>query len=405
MTCGDCSRADRAACGACGGSLRSVVCLGDQPLANGLLDGPGAECGRYPLHVSVCADCRAVQLLTQVEPDAMFASRYPYFSSQSMTMLGNARDIARRMIAERTLSTADLVVEVGSNDGYLLRWYAEEGVQVLGVDPADEPAAEAERQGVPTDVAFFGEDHAEALAGRAAVVHANNVIAHVPDPVGLFRSVRAVLDPEGVFVMETPWVGALIDEVQFDTIYHEHRWYWSATALRHALLMADLHVHKIEWVPVHGGSLRVFAGPRPAEWPVFVEQWFALEAQRDLGPFAERVADRIRDLGVWFDQLGRSVAGYGAAAKATMMHSQIGTPEFVVDSTPAKVGRFTPLGVPIFPVEALVGSMPEHCVIGAWNFAAEVTAKSGVYLARGGNLWTTTPRPRRMARENDALST
>jgi SAM-dependent methyltransferase len=397
--CDDCGAAW--VCGACGSTrIESVVCLGDQPLANGLLDTPGQVPVRYPLHLVACSSCLAVQLTRQVPPAVMFGA-YPYFSSQSATMVDSARSLTRRLIAERDLGTGDVVLEVGSNDGYLLRWYVEEGIEAVGVDPARECAEVAAGLGVATVIDYFGPRLADEYAGMASVVHANNVLAHVPDPAVILAGIRRVLRPDGLLVVETPWLVPMVDEAQFDVIYHEHRWYWSLAAFGRLCIEAGLHIIDVERLPLHGGSLRIFAVPSGAAgWRRSVvditasENVAGLDATTGLIDFGERVGARIRKLAGWRERLTGPVAGYGAAAKGTMMLAQTGPVDWVVDSTPAKIGRWLPVGdIPIRDPRALVDELPPHCVLLAWNFADEIAVKAAAYTSRGGRLWTTTPSP------------
>jgi SAM-dependent methyltransferase len=389
-------------CGACGSTrVESVVCLGDQPLANGLLDTPGQIPVRYPLHMVACTACLAVQLTRQVPPAVMFGA-YPYFSSQSATMVDSARTLARRLTGDLALGTRDTVLEVGSNDGYLLRWYAEAGIRTVGVDPARECATVAATHGIETVVDYFGPYHADTHAGTAAAVHANNVLAHVPDPSAVLAGIRRVLRPDGLLVVETPWLVPMVGKAQFDVVYHEHRWYWSLTAFRRVCAQVGLNIVDVEYLPLHGGSLRIFAAPdrhrtpRPAVARIGAAEIDArLDSVVGLVDFGARVEGRIRGLRAWRDRLGSPTVGYGAAAKGTMMLAQTGPVDWVVDSTPAKIGRYLPVGggVPIRDPETLTDEMPPDCVLLAWNFAAEIADKARSYIDRGGRLWTTTPAP------------
>lgn len=407
--CADCTT--NWTCGACGsGTLESVVCLGEQALANGLLAFPGQASPRYPLHVVVCPACLAVQLARQVPPAVLFGA-YPYFSSQSATMVASAEKLVRRLVATRRLGPADVVIEVGSNDGYLLRWYTEAGIRTIGIDPAAGCARTAERFGIETVVDYFGPDLADAYAGTAAVVHANNVLAHVPDPAVILDGIRRVLRPGGVVVVETPWLVPMVGQAQFDVIYHEHRWYWSLAAFQKLLARAGLYVVDVERLPLHGGSLRIFATAEPAGPSRAVADTMAAEAAAGLHStvglvgFGARVETRIGRLRRWRETLPVPLAGYGAAAKGTMMLAQIGPVDWVVDSTPAKIGRWLPVGdgIPIRHPDVLAGEMPSDCVVLAWNFAPEIALKATGYTERGGRLWTTTPEPA-LVGMRDALS-
>ncbi len=405
MSCSDCASVPSLRCAACGeGPLIDVLCLGELPLANALLNAPDEHCERYPLHLVVCTSCAAVQLTRQVDPAVMFGD-YPYFSSQADTMVASARALVGQLITQRGLGSDDLVLEIGSNDGYLLRWYVEAGVPVVGVDPAQTVAEHAESVGVPTEVAWFGDEVADRYEGRCSVVHANNVLAHVPDPTAILRSARRVLRRDGLLVAESPWLARMVAECQFDQTYHEHRLYWSLSAFSACLERAGLHVVDVERLAIHGGSLRVFASPdRNARPSASVAAVLAEEHERridrpeGLADFGERVQARIGRLRAWRESLPGPVACYGAAAKATMMLNAIGPVDFCVDSTPAKQGRYMPgVGVLIVSPEFLTPSAAPDCLLGAWNYAEEVARKASAYTAAGGRLWTTTPAPIRLA--------
>jgi len=249
-------------CRSCGGGgLVTVLSLGNTPLANSLLareqlDRPEPT---YPLDLVLCPACALVQITETVPPETLFRE-YVYFSSFSDTMLGHARELAEAMVERRSLGPDSLVVEAASNDGYLLRFYKERGVDVLGIEPALNVARVAEQNGIPTLPEFFDPDLARRLAVErrpADVFHAHNVLAHVADLNGFVRGISLVLAEDGVAVIEVPYVKDMLDRCEFDTIYHEHLCYFSVTALfhlfaRHGLVLAD-----VERVPIHGGSLRL----------------------------------------------------------------------------------------------------------------------------------------------------
>lgn len=398
MSCSDCDRAVQAACAACGGTVRSVVCLGDRPLANALLTSRHDEVLRYPLHVVQCAACKAVQLITQVSPAVLFGG-YPYYSSQSLTMCDSAGQLVNRLCDDWALGRTHHAVEIGSNDGYLLAHYAHRGVPVLGFDPADGPADVAEARGVRTERVFFDADVGHAHAGCASIVHANNVLAHVPNPSSVIEGVAAMLRPGGLFVIETPWLRALLHACEFDTIYHEHRWYWSLTALRPLLRSHGLTIDAVELLPIHGGSLRVFASRSMSGQNASVPEH---DIDTMLDSFALDVDDHVAELSAWWAELQEhgEVAGYGAAAKATMLCTAAGlSPSFVVDSTPAKQQRWMPdVDAQVVSPSELTRRQPANCVIFAWNFAAEIAAKARTYVDNGGALWVPMPHPSKVSR-------
>jgi SAM-dependent methyltransferase len=261
-------------CRSCGGSdLPVILSLGMMPLANSLLTEEQLQQpeARYPLDLAFCAGCSLVQITEMVLPETLFRE-YLYFSSFSDLMLRHAEELARGLIQQHRLDSGSLVVEIASNDGYLLQHFARAGIPVLGVEPARNIAAVAEARGIRTLPEFFGVDLAESLVAageQADVIVANNVMAHVPDINGVLAGIRMLLKPRGDFVMETPYVRDLVDHLEFDTIYHEHLFYYSLTALDALFRRQGLAPAAVERLPIHGGSLRVTAvhAGREAERP------------------------------------------------------------------------------------------------------------------------------------------
>jgi SAM-dependent methyltransferase len=396
----------------------TVLDLGNQPLANALLTSDALDQPelRVPLTLAICPACGLVQITAAVPPEQMFRE-YAYFSSVSDAFVEHARVIARRMIAARNLSATCLVVEIASNDGYLLQHYAAAGIPVLGIDPARNIAAAATARGVPTVAEFFDASVADELArtGRTAdVIHANNVIAHVPDLDGFAAGIARVLKPDGVAVIETPYVRDLVERLEFDTVYHEHRYYHALTALGRILDKHGLAAIGVERTPVHGGSLRIFAGHADADVRIdgvpfgSVSAMLADEAQVGLGApayyldFADRVGRLGDDLRTMLSGLraeGRTIAAYGAAAKGTVLLNAFGigseTLDFVADRSPYKQGRFMPgVHVPIVPVERLVEDRPDVCLLLAWNFADEILGQQAEYREHGGRFLVPVPTPK-----------
>ena len=253
------------ACRSCGASrLELVLSLGEMPLANALLtreelDRPEP---RYPLDLAFCPACTLVQITETVPPAELFGN-YPYFSSFSDTMLDHSQRLVQRLATERSLTERSLVIEIASNDGYLLKFYQRLGVPVLGIEPAENIAREAVAHGVPTRCEFFGPEVAEQLATqgqRADIVHAHNVLAHVADLNGVVSGIKAVIKTGGVAVIEVPYLKDLLDRCEFDTIYHEHLCYFSLTALDRLFRRHRLFIQDVERIAIHGGSLRVTVG-------------------------------------------------------------------------------------------------------------------------------------------------
>jgi SAM-dependent methyltransferase len=393
--------------------LTTVLSLGRTPLANSLLTAEQLDQAEpsYPLDLAVCLDCALVQITETVPPEQLFRD-YLYFSSFSDTVLRHAQTLAGRLLRERRLDGSSLVVELASNDGYLLQYYRDAGVPVLGIEPARNVARVAEERGIPTLWEFFGVDVARQLAGggqRADVLHAHNVLAHVADLNGVVAGIGLVLKDSGVAVIEVPYVKDLIDHVEFDTIYHEHLCYFSLTALDRLFSRGGLTIVDVEHEPIHGGSLRLFVSKATERSPAAQE---LLEVERAWGvddvafytDFGTRVA-RLRDsLCALLSELkaeGKRIAGYSASAKGSTLlnYCRIGreTLDYVVDRSTAKQGRYTPgTHLPVYRPEQLLEAMPDYALLLAWNFADEILAQQVEYRQRGGQFIIPIPEPKVM---------
>ena len=385
--------------------------LGDMPLSDGLLapDDLQRQEPRYPLDVAFCPDCALVQILETVPPERLFGADYPYFSSFADALLRHSAANVAARIAERQLDGSSLVVELASNDGYLLQYYRERGIPVLGIDPAPGPVAAARARGVETMLAFFGRDLALQLAAdgrRADIIHANNVLAHVADTNGFVAGIGALLKDDGMAVIEVPYVKDLIDHGEFDTIYHEHLCYFSVTALARLFQRHGLSLNRVEPLAIHGGSLRLFVG-KHARADRSVAEY--LQAERRAGVdrleyyagFSAGVA-RIRGalvaLLAQLKRKGARVAGYGAAAKGTILlnFAGLGTEvlEFVADRNVHKQGRFIPgVRLPIVPPGRILEEQPDYLLILPWNFKEEIMGQQAEYRQRGGRFIVPVPEP------------
>ena len=397
--------------------LRSFLDLGITPLADALvkpenLDKPEH---RFPLELVFCPESALVQITEDVPEDVLFDENYLYFSSFSDVVLKHSREHALGVIAEKGLDENSLVVELASNDGYLLKNFVEAGVPVLGIDPSPEPAKAANEIGVPTMVEFFGDDLAQKLvagsegtAGKKAdVILANNVFAHIPDINDFTAGMKTLLADGGVIHIENPYVRDLIEHCEFDTIYHEHFYYHSCTSIDRQMRRHGLHLNHVEYFPkLHGGTLRWHCSHdegRSEELQSYLDAEVAagMDTFAYYEAFAERVQGVKRDLLALLGDLkaqGKRVAGYGAAAKGATLINYVGIGtdlmEFVVDRNVHKHGHHMPgTHQPVKDVSALVEEMPDYVLLLAWNFKDEIMAQQAEYLAKGGKFIVPVPTP------------
>jgi SAM-dependent methyltransferase len=401
-------------CRHCEAPLRHhFIDLGHQPpsnayLAEEALDAPEIT---LPLRVYVCTNCWLVQLPAHAAANELFTPEYAYFSSTSKAWLTHSANYVGSMVKRLALDAHSFVIEVASNDGYLLQYVKERGIRCIGIEPTASTASAARAKGIDTLELFLADDTGRDIAelhGRADLVIANNVLAHVPDINGFLKGIAHILAPNGVATFEFPHLISLLEGWQFDTIYHEHFSYLSLAAVTRIVEAAGLRVFDVEELSSHGGSLRVFVCHSSA--PHAVEPAVAaFEAReqavgvKDLAAYArlQDEAERIKNDLVAFligeKRAGRTVAAYGAAAKGNTLLNFAGVrPDllpFVCDAAVSKQGRFMPGShIPILPPEALVEQKPRTVLILPWNIADEIVASMGVVRSWGGRFAIAVPR-------------
>lgn len=364
----------------------------------------------YPLKVKVCNHCWLVQTEDYAQADELFNADYAYFSSTSSGWLAHAASYAQAMIQRLQLNPSSHVIEIASNDGYLLKNFVAAGIPCLGIEPTASTAAAAEKLGIPVLREFFGEALGQQLAARqqqADLIAGNNVYAHVPDINDFTRGLKAALKPTGTITLEFPHLMRLIEHTQFDTVYHEHFSYLSLYTVQRIFEAAGLRVWDVEELPTHGGSLRIYgshaedaratAPPVPAL--LAEESGKGLQNLSTYQGFQSR-ADKVKDdlLSFLIEQkrAGKIVAAYGAAAKGNTLLNYAGVkPDllpFVCDAAIAKQGKYMPGShIPILPPSALAESKPDYVLILPWNIAAEVRQESGTLTALGTKFVTAVP--------------
>jgi SAM-dependent methyltransferase len=402
-------------CRSCGSSHgMEALDLGRQPLANNLLPAGGLEGEtepRCPLRLAVCLDCHLMQLLDLVPPTQLF-SEYLYFSSFSDSMLQHARLAVSRYANEFALGEKNLVVEVASNDGYLLQYFKERGIPALGIEPAENIAKVAEQKGIETRVEFFTKELAEALVreGKSAdLILGNNVFAHAPNTNDFVAAISSLLKPSGRAILEFPWGLEMVRNLEFDTIYHEHVFYFNLVPLIPLFQRHGMEIFRVERLPIHGGSLRIFAS-RKGDYEVEDSVRELLREERESGvetaehyslftDAVERLREKLLSMLHLIKSEGGTIAAYGASAKGSTLLNfcNIGleTLEFIADRSTYKQGRLSPgMHLPILPAEALVERKPDYALLLTWNFAQEILSQQETYRTEGGRFIIPIPQPR-----------
>lgn len=401
-------------CRFCRTPLTHTFCdLGMSPLSNAYLaaDQLNAMEPFYPLHAHVCANCFLVQLQEFQSPAQIF-SDYAYFSSYSDSWLEHAKSYADQMTQRLGLGPSSHIVEIASNDGYLLQYFRNRGIPVLGIEPAANVAVEAEKKSIPTIVKFFGTTTAAELAAtgkQADLLIGNNVLAHVPDLNDFVAGLSLMLKPTGVITMEFPHLLRLIEDSQFDTIYHEHFSYFSLATVEKVFAHHGLMLFDVEELPTHGGSLRIFASHMANRATVVASRVTDLK-RREFGAglgniatylgFGERVKEVKRTLlefMIGAKREGMHLVGYGAAAKGNTLLNYCGIRtdflDYVVDRSPHKQNRFLPgTRVPILSPEILKKTKPDYLLILPWNLKAEIVEQMAHIREWGGRFVVPIPR-------------
>ncbi len=405
------------ACKGCSAPLPApFLDLGETPLANAYVRPEHADRPetRYPLAVAYCAQCHLAQLTTTVPPTDLF-SEYLYFSSYSETVLAHARAMAADLSARFGIGAGRRVIEVASNDGYLLQFFADRHVHVLGIEPAVNVAAEAVRRGIPTWSEFFNGDLAPRIRSRFGAVDlliGNNVLAHVPAINEFLAAARECLSGTGVAVFEFPYVADLLAKTEFDTIYHEHVFYFSLAAIRVLAHRAGLSLFDVSRQPIHGGSLRVFLQPgqhrqetmavsallASEESDGLLEAACYTEFSADVRALRFELVNRLRAL----KDSGARLAAYGAPAKGNTLLNTCGIGrdllDFTVDRSPHKQGLLLPGSrLPILDPGELARRRPDVALILPWNIALEIVAQQQDYLRAGGTFLVPVPHPMEVA--------
>ena len=385
--------------------------LGMMPLSDGLktADEARGEDERFPLEVVCCHTCSLIQIKHTVAPEVLFADDYPYYSSFSDALIAHSKKNVDARIDELGLGADHLAIELASNDGYLLQHYAARGVKVQGIDPAKGPVEAAREKGIPTHHEFFTEEFAERLASegvRANVIHGNNVLAHVADTNGFVRGIKSILAEGGVAVIEVPYLRDLIEHAEFDTIYHEHLCYFSAHALVELFQRSGLHLNRVERLSIHGGSLRLFVGHNRAPEASITELLAEEEAlgmtdidyYQSFGVKVEAVRKGLREIITDLRAAGKTIAGYGAAAKGAIMleYTGLGRDDlmWIADRNVHKQGRHMPGNhIPIVSPDRIMEDRPDYLLILPWNFKDEIMAQQAAFAAAGGQFIVPVPTP------------
>ena len=402
----------RSDCRLCGSiDLVQVLSFGETPPANAYLAFADLDTPELfaPLVVNACKSCKLIQLRDVVDPEVLFGN-YLYVSGTSPVFVAHFADYAKTVVEQFSLTKDSLVVDVGSNDGVLLSHFKKMGMKILGIDPAQNIAIEATKNGIPTIAKFFTPETARGIVaehGKASIITANNVFAHTDDVVGFVESVKELLLPEGVFIFENQYLKDLIEQNLFDMIYHEHLCYYHLTPLVPFFQRLGLRIFDVEHVPTHGGSIRVFVGWESGPHKTSERVGQMLRGETILNnvstyhAFAKRIdaiGKKLRSLLEDFRREGKRVVGYGAPAKATTLCYALGIDgnmlEYIVDDSKMKQGLYMPgTHIPIKAPDTLYTDKPDYCLILAWNFADSIVKNHQRFKKNGGVFILPVPTP------------
>jgi SAM-dependent methyltransferase len=381
------------------------------PVANNLVDEKvlGKNASKYPLRVMTCEKCKLVQLSEALPKELLFSPNYTYSSSYSTTWLKHSKNYVEKMINELKLTREDRVIEVASNDGYLLQYFKQNEIDVLGIEPASGVAKVAINKGINTLIDYFGQELAEKLAKskKAKLMIGNNVLAHVPDLHDFISGFATLLADDGIITFEFPHLLNLIKEVQFDTIYHEHYSYLSLSALQPIFLQHNLKIINVEKLKSHGGSLRIFVVKNSSKRPINESIQKVIDEENRYDPINPEVYETFR-LKVYEIKLnllaelnkckknGKSIAAYGAAAKGVTLLNYCGIDskliDFVIDLNPNKQGKLIPgVNIPITDLRALEKNRPDILLILPWNLFDEIKNELTNYLKSGLQIFRAIP--------------
>ena len=403
----------RARCRVCGSEkLHKFLSLGPTPLANSFLRKNQLNNAEdfYPLDVYFCSNCYLVQLLDVVSPKVMF-KEYAYVTGASKPMQAHFTGLAEDVIGNFKISKDSLVVDIGSNDGTLLHCFSKFCLRMLGIEPASNIARLAEANGIPTVNDFFDENCAMNVYkeyGSADIITATNVFAHVDNLESILSGINHLLSNNGVFIIEFPYLLNLLNNMEFDTIYHEHLSYFAVHPLIYLFRKFGMDIVDVKQIPIHGGSIRVFVQKSPKKQSQNVTKLLLMEQEAKLGSlntymkFAESVAlvkEKLVKLLKTLKNDGARITGYGATAKGNTLlnYCEIGTDilDYITDTTPFKQGCYTPgMHIPIFPEERFHGDPPDYALLLAWNYADAILQKEKEYRQKGGKFILPIPEPR-----------